>query len=164
MRTLQTQLWLSRPLEEIWEFHTDVQNLVKISPDFLKLTLNNVPETLTKGSAFQIRSENKFFKNLLQWNVEYVDWHEEADLKYFIDLQKEGPFEYWKHKHEFRRGPKELVVDDKKFTAKNEGTWIVDTVEYALKPQLKTFEWVAEKMITQLFVFRKRRLEKIFRR
>ena len=164
METLKTQLWLSQSLEEVWEFHKDIHNLVKISPDFLKLSLVNLPEKIEKGASFEIRSNNKFFKNFLKWSVEYIDWHEEADLKYFIDLQKEGPFNYWKHKHEFRRGPKELLVDEKKFTAKNEGTWIVDTLEYELKPQLKGFTWVAEKMITQLFVFRKRRLEKIFRR
>lgn len=164
IQTLQTQLWLSHPLEEIWAFHCDPQNLVKISPDFLKLTLKDVPEKLGKGSSFQILTENKFLKGLLKWNVEYIDWSDEADHKFFVDLQKDGPFEFWKHKHEFKRGTKELIVGDKKFAAKNEGTWLVDSVEYSLKPQFRRMSWVAEKMVTQLFVFRKRRLEKIFRR
>lgn len=163
-QTLQTQLWLAQPIEDIWAFHCNPLNLVEISPNFLKLTLEGVPENLGKGSSFQIRSGNKYIAKFFQWNVEYVDWFEEADLKYFVDLQKDGPFEYWKHKHEFRRGTKELILGDKKFSAKNEGTWLVDTVEYSLKPQLRKFYWVAEKMITQLFVFRKRRLERIFKR
>ncbi|MEZ4814494.1 MAG: hypothetical protein R3A80_04710 [Bdellovibrionota bacterium] len=164
VKKLETQLWLSQPLEEIWEFHCDPQNLVKISPDFLKLSLENVPYPLAKGSKFQIHSENRWLKNFFKWNVEYVDWHEEPDLKYFIDLQNSGPFESWRHKHEFKRGIKEVIVDDKKFPIKNEGTWLVDSVEYSLKPQLRKFGWVAEKVVTQLFVFRKRRLEKIFKR
>lgn len=164
VQSLQTQLWLSHSIDEIWAFHCNPENLVKISPDFLKLTLKNVPEKLGKGSSFQIHTDNKYLKGLLKWNVEYIDWSDEADVKFFVDLQKDGPFEYWKHKHEFRRGTKELVVGGKKFAAKNEGTWIVDSVEYSLKPQFRRVSWVAEKMITQLFVFRKRRLEKLFKR
>ncbi len=163
-RTLQTQLWLKQPLEEIWAFHCDPQNLVAISPDFLKLHLENVPEVMGKDSSFQIRSYNKWLKPFFKWNVEYVDWCDEPDYKFFVDLQKDGPFEVWRHKHEFKRGIKDIVIDGKTYPAKSEGTWLIDHVEYSLKPQLKKFNWVAEKVITQLFVFRKRRLEKIFKR
>lgn len=162
--TLQTQLWLKQPLEEIWSFHKDPQNLLAISPDFLKLQLENVPEVMGKGASFQIRSQNKWLKPFFKWNVEYVDWSDEPDFKFFVDLQKDGPFNVWRHKHEFRRGLNEIKTDDKNYPAKNEGTWLMDSVEYSLKPQLAKFNWVAEKVITQLFVFRKRRLEKIFKR
>lgn len=114
-RTLQTQLWLKQPLEEIWAFHSDPKNLVKISPDFLKLELENVPEVMGKNSSFQIRSSNKWLKPFFKWNVEYVDWAEEADSKYFVDLQKDGPFELWRHKHEFKRGQKEIKIEDKSY-------------------------------------------------
>jgi ligand-binding SRPBCC domain-containing protein len=162
-KTLKCELWLNRDLEEIWNFHCDPKNLVSISPDFLKLSLNGLPEALGKGATFQIVTENKFFKPFLKWDVEYVDWGEEENSKFFIDIQKEGPFHLWKHKHEFRRGTSELILGEKSFHPKNCGTWICDTLEYALKPQFRKFEWVAEKMVTQLFVFRKRRLCNIFK-
>ncbi len=163
-RTIQAQIWLKQPLSEIWEFHRDPQNLAKISPDFLKMSLLGVPEKIGKGSSFQIETQSKLLKPFFRWSVEYLEWIEEENYKCFVDTQKDGPFSYWKHKHEFKPATRELVLGEKSFHPKSEGTWIIDSLEFALKPQLKSFEWVAEKMITQLFVFRKRRLEKIFSR
>jgi ligand-binding SRPBCC domain-containing protein len=34
-KIFKSQLWLERDLEEIWSFHKDPHNLIKISPDFL---------------------------------------------------------------------------------------------------------------------------------
>ena len=161
-RGLQCQLWLAQPLDVIWDFHKDPSNLLKISPEFLKLSLQDVPATIGKGASFKITSHNKFVGPFFKWVVEYSDWGEEENYKFFVDIQKGGPFQVWKHKHEFRSALDSLEVGGRTYHPKNAGTWILDTLEYSLKPQFKKFEWVAEKMLTQLFIFRKRRLEKEF--
>lgn len=162
-KTFKSQLWLERDLEEIWSFHKDPHNLIKISPDFLRLDLVNLPEEIGIGSKFQISTKNKYLKPFVKWSVEYVDWVEEPDYKYFIDIQENGPFDHWKHKHEFKRAIDSVTVNEKQFHPKNTGTWLFDTVEFSLKGQFKKLNWVAEKMVTQLFIIRKRRLEKLFR-
>jgi ligand-binding SRPBCC domain-containing protein len=162
MAILKTDLWLPTPLEDIWDFHKDPRNLLKITPSVLKVKIDRLPEQIVKGSEILIHSESKLLKPFLKWTVRYEDWKEDADYKMFIDSQSEGPFKSWHHTHEFIRGSKELVVGEKIVKAKLPGTWIKDCVEYELKKQFKPFSFVAEKLLAKLFVYRKRALLKLF--
>ena len=162
MAILKTDLWLPTPLEDIWSFHKDPRNLLKITPSVLKVKIDLLPEQIVKGSEILIHSESKLLKPFLKWTVRYEDWKEDEDYKMFIDSQSEGPFKSWHHTHEFIRGSKELVVGEKIVKAKLPGTWIKDSVEYELKKQFKPFSFVAEKLLAKLFVYRKRALLKLF--
>ncbi len=162
MAILKTDLWLPTPLEDIWDFHKDPRNLLKITPSVLKVKIDLLPEQIVKGSEILIHSESKLLKPFLKWTVRYEDWKEDEDYKMFIDSQSEGPFKSWHHTHEFIRGSKELVVGEKIVKAKLPGTWIKDSVEYELKKQFKPFSFVAEKLLAKLFVYRKRALLKLF--
>lgn len=162
MVILKTDLWLPTPLEDIWDFHKDPRNLLKITPSVLKVKIDLLPEQIVKGSEILIYSESKLLKPFLKWTVRYEDWKEDEDYKMFIDSQSEGPFKSWHHTHEFIRGSKELVVGEKIVKAKLPGTWIKDSVEYELKKQFKPFSFVAEKLLAKLFVYRKRALLKLF--
>jgi ligand-binding SRPBCC domain-containing protein len=162
MPSLKTELWLPASLEEVWDFHKDPNNLLKITPSFFRMRLHDVPPVVGKGAEFEITSENKLLSSFMKWSVKYLDWGEQEDLKFFVDTQTQGPFESWVHRHEFKRGVKTLEVDSRPYKSKEPGTWVLDSLDYTLKGQLKPFTWVAEKMITQLFVYRKRRLEKLF--
>lgn len=162
MAILKTDLWLPTPLEDIWDFHKDPRNLLKITPSVLKVKIDLLPEQIVKGSEILIYSESKLLKPFLKWTVRYEDWKEDEDYKMFIDSQSEGPFKSWHHTHEFIRGSKELVVGEKIVKAKLPGTWIKDSVEYELKKQFKPFSFVAEKLLAKLFVYRKRALLKLF--
>lgn len=163
MAILKTDLWLPTPLEDIWDFHKDPRNLLKITPSVLKVKIDLLPEQIVKGSEILIYSESKLLKPFLKWTVRYEDWKEDEDYKMFIDSQSEGPFKSWHHTHEFIRGSKELVVGEKIVKAKLPGTWIKDSVEYELKKQFKPFSFVAEKLLAKLFVYRKRALLKLFK-
>ncbi|MEI7441421.1 MAG: SRPBCC family protein [bacterium] len=162
MAILKTDLWLPTPLEDIWDFHKDPRNLLKITPSVLKVKVDLLPEQIVKGSEILIHSESKLLKPFLKWTVRYEDWKEDENYKMFIDSQSEGPFKSWHHTHEFIRGSKELVVGEKIVKAKLPGTWIKDSVEYELKKQFKPFSFVAEKLLAKLFVYRKRALLKLF--
>ncbi len=162
MAILKTDLWLPTPLEDIWDFHKDPRNLLKITPSVLKVKIDLLPEQIVKGSEILIHSESKLLKPFLKWTVRYEEWKEDEDYKMFIDSQSEGPFKSWHHTHEFIRGSKELVVGEKIVKAKLPGTWIKDSVEYELKKQFKPFSFVAEKLLAKLFVYRKRALLKLF--
>jgi hypothetical protein len=162
MAILKTDLWLPTPLEDIWDFHKDPRNLLKITPSVLKVKIDLLPEQIVKGSEILIHSESKLLKPFLKWTVRYEDWKEDENYKMFIDSQSEGPFKSWHHTHEFIRGSKELIVGEKIVKAKLPGTWIKDSVEYELKKQFKPFSFVAEKLLAKLFVYRKRALLKLF--
>jgi ligand-binding SRPBCC domain-containing protein len=162
MPILKTDLWLPASLEDIWDFHKDPRNLLKITPAMLKVKIDLLPEQIVKGSELLIHSESKILKPFLKWTVLYEDWKEDEDYKMFKDSQSQGPFKSWHHTHEFIRGTRELIVGEKIVKSKLPGTWVKDTVEYELKKQFKPFSFVAEKLLTKLFVFRKRTLLKLF--
>ena len=162
MPLLQAELWLPASLEEVWEFHKDPKNLSKISPEFLKLSLKNVPAVMTAGASFSISSNNSWLKPFLNWKVQYEQWTEDPDYKCFVDVQSEGPFKIWHHQHEFVRGKTELDVNGKKVKPKEPGMWIKDTLNYELKTNFKAASFVAGTVLERVFVFRKKRLVKLF--
>lgn len=162
MPIIQTELWLPASLEDVWAFHKNPQSLLKITPNFLKLVLSGVPETIGAGSTFNIRSQNRFLNRFFNWAVQYEDWVEEPNYKKFIDVQSQGPFKSWHHVHEFKRGTEQLSIEGKIIKPKEPGTWVIDTIEYSLKSHMRAGQFIAEKVLPQLFVYRKKLLVKMF--
>ena len=54
MPILKTDLWLPASLEDIWDFHKDPRNLLKITPAMLKVKIDRLPEQIVKGSEILI--------------------------------------------------------------------------------------------------------------
>lgn len=85
-------------IEELFDFHTDTNNLPKISPAFPKVTILEIDDPpLREGSAVKIRLLLPLFP---------VDWHVRIGTlrrsELIVDVQEKGPFAYWVHEHQFK--------------------------------------------------------------
>lgn len=114
------------PLETVWQFHSTVDGLVAITPDWLGLTVESVvgpdgepdPEVLEAGSevTLAVRPFGVGPRDAWTSRITHRERHgEAAELR---DEMVDGPFPRWHHTH--------------RFAAEPGGTWLVDRVEYEL--------------------------------
>lgn len=104
-------------LQKAWSFFSDPNNLIKLTPDEMKMRLlskengsGNLHETVIFGF--------KLFGLIPQkWKSEIRDWNPPHS---FRDLQISGPYRYWNHLHT-------LEETDR-------GVKVIDQIEYAIPP------------------------------
>lgn len=112
-RLIRRQL-IPRPIEEVFAFFQDVENLEAITPAFLHFQIVTPrPIVLLPGTLIDYRL--RLFGVPIGWQTR-IEVFEPP--RRFVDTQLRGPYRLWRHLHEF------TVVDG--------GTWMVDSVEYAL--------------------------------
>jgi ligand-binding SRPBCC domain-containing protein len=111
---LETTTWLSRPLEEVFAFFTDVGNLERITPPELAFRIvTPLPVAITEGTLIEYRL--RLYGMPFGWRTRISLW--EPPLR-FVDEQLQGPYRTWVHLHRFE------TVED--------GTRMTDRVEYRL--------------------------------
>jgi len=95
-----------RPLDEVFEFFSQAENLQQLTPPWLHFQILSVdPAPVRKGTLiFPVR-----------WTSEIQEW--EPPYR-FVDVQLKGPYKLWHHEH--------------RFAAEGNGTCITDEVQYLL--------------------------------
>ena len=100
-------------LIDVFAFYNDLNNLVRITPSSMKMEILNVDGNMRKGTRIEMRFRPWLF---------FVDWTaviaEHEPNRNFMDVQEKGPFAKFQHRHEFQ--------------AVQEGTRLVDVIEYEL--------------------------------
>ena len=126
---LEFEQWVPYPLEHVFAFFSNPENLPRIMPasSGTKLVaLNRVPAppgTLSDkaaGVGSTIVTSFLIFPFLpvrAQWiaRITEFEWHH-----HFADVQDKGPFKSWHHRHEFRAESREGI----------EGTLVRDVIDY----------------------------------
>ena len=111
---LHRELWVPRPLPEVFEFFARAENLERITPPWLQFRiLTPLPIEMKQGATIAYSLRLRGIR--LGWLTEIERWNPPVE---FIDVQTKGPYRLWRHTHRFSE------VDG--------GTSIVDTVHYAL--------------------------------
>lgn len=120
MPTYRRQTRVRAPFDEVWAFHSGIQGLEALTPDFMNLEVDRVvgpdderdPEVLEAGSR-AYASVRPFGVGPRQRWVSVILEREEADgVAYFVDEMEDGPFPYWRHTHRFYDAGEETVVED----------------------------------------------------
>ena len=83
-------------IEELFQFHTDMRNLVNITPPDTKVTLINKDFVPHEGGVLKIKTVKNFIPTT--WEVK-IDKMQEPNL--LVDIALKSPFKYWKHSHVF---------------------------------------------------------------
>lgn len=126
MPTYHRQIRVDAPLDEVWEFHSGVEGLVKLTPDWMNMRVEGVrgpdgepdPEELTEESEVEL-SLRPFGVGPKQGWVSRIIYREKDDVSgIFRDEMDGGPFAKWVHTH--------------RFVADGDGTVVYDDVEYKL--------------------------------
>ena len=139
-----TKVWVNRTTDEAFEFFSDLNNLVLLTPRLMNMNIDNsyLQERVNKDTSFEIKIGYKPF--ILKWQSEITDWN---PSNYFSDQQTSGPYSKWIHKHSFTEG--------------EGGTWIIDEVEY--KPKLFPFvgKIFYKLLLKSMFSYRDKQVKKL---
>jgi ligand-binding SRPBCC domain-containing protein len=147
VHTLKTELWLPRPLEEVFAFFSDAGNLDVLTPPYLHFKIKT-PLPIPMGAGTLIDYTIRWRGIPLNWRTEIAAW--EPPYR-FIDRQIKGPYSQWIHEHTFE--------------AKDDGTLMRDQVDYAVPGWI--FEplvarWIVTPDVENIFAYRRQKMLELF--
>jgi ligand-binding SRPBCC domain-containing protein len=145
MPILEFEITLAAPLDAVWAFHDDVNNLVVLSPPESQVKLESADAPVKEGSQIVITAKGPVGR--VRWVARIAEhtppravvFGEEAR---FVDVQESGPFKTWWHEHDFER------VDEK-------STRVLDRITYRVG--WGPIGWLADVLLVR------RRLRLMFR-
>lgn len=114
------------PLEAVWGFHTTVDGLIAVTPDWLRLRVDSVigpdgeadPEELEVGTSVRLSVRPFGLAPRRSWTSQITHRAAGDDAAELRDVMVEGPFPRWHHIHQF--------------ATEQGGTRLTDRVEYEL--------------------------------
>jgi ligand-binding SRPBCC domain-containing protein len=111
---LEREQIVPRPVEEVFAFFSEAQNLEELTPPFLRFQiLTPLPIAMGEGTLIDYRI--RLFGVPMKWRTRIDVW--EPNVR-FVDRQLRGPYADWRHLHAF-----EPVAG---------GTRMLDRVDYAI--------------------------------
>lgn len=140
----EAELWLGRPITEVFEFFSNAANLQCITPnwlDFSILTPNPIPMRVGALIDYRLRIHGI----PVRWRTRISAWEPPF---YFADEQLKGPYRLWFHEHYFR--------------PVNDGTSMIDRVHFRV-PGGRLVSWLfVRRDVEKIFAFRRKELLRRF--
>jgi ligand-binding SRPBCC domain-containing protein len=97
IRTMTVEMWVPRPIAEVFALFGDAGNLEQLTPPSLGLrVLTPRPINLRAGTIIDYRLRLGLLP--LHWRSEITVWEPPHR---FVDTQLRGPYRHWVHKHSF---------------------------------------------------------------
>ena len=128
-----SEIWLARPIKEVFAFFSDAANLDSITPPWVSFrTVTRQPIEMHVGAVIDYRLRVRGFP--IRWRSEITAWEPPY---HFVDEQTRGPYRLWIHAH--------------KFESRNGGALVCDDVRYAVP-----FDWLLHRLVVR------RDVERIF--
>ena len=142
--TLHAELWLPRPLAEIFPFFAEAGNLEELTPPWMKFeVLTPAPIVMRTGASIDYRI--RVHAVPIRWRTEIVEWNPPHR---FIDVQLKGPYTLWHHTHTFEE--------------RDGGTVCFDDVRYRPFGGALINALFVRRDIDRIFQFRRERLLELF--
>ena len=144
---LTRELWVARPLDEVFEFFADAKNLAVITPPWLDFKIVT-PAPIRMEVGTNILYRIRWHGLPMRWTTRITRW--EPPMA-FTDVQISGPYRLWQHSH--------------RFAAERGGTRVTDEVRYTLP-----FGWLGlavhaiavKRSLRQIFDYRMARIAELF--
>jgi ligand-binding SRPBCC domain-containing protein len=141
---LQRELWLPRPLTEIFPFFTEATNLEALTPPWLNFRiLSPRPILMRVGTLINYRIVVHGMP--FRWQSEITVWEPPHR---FVDEQRRGPYRIWRHEH--------------RFAERDKGTIVSDRVQYAVLFDSVVHRWLVRPDIERIFSFRTKKMQDLF--
>lgn len=149
LQTLQREEWIPSPLEQVFSFFGDAENLERITPPWLNFQILS-PRPIQMAVGTKIVYQIRWHGPRMRWTTEIVEWNPPFG---FVDVQLKGPYRLWRHSHSFAK--------------QRDGTLMRDLVCYELP-----FGWLGQiahaaivrKNLAEIFDYRVRAISEIFAR
>lgn len=138
---LRAEQELELPLDQVFKFFSQHQNLERITPGFLNFkVLSTSAEVMQEGLLIDYRLSLHGVP--LRWQSEITCW--EPPYR-FVDEQRRGPYRYWIHEHSFKSKKDELG---------KESTLVKDEVRYSVFGGELIHRFFVKPDIEKIFSFR----------
>ena len=141
---IKRDLWLPRPLDDVFAFFSNAANLEALTPPWLHFHILNPAVVIRAGTRIDYRLTLHGIP--LQWQSEISQWDPPSS---FVDEQRKGPYRRWVHTHTF--------------AAERGGTRIGDAVDFEVP-----FGWLVGgfvmRDVEKIFAFRQQALLERFGR
>ncbi|MFB6201557.1 MAG: SRPBCC family protein [Halorhabdus sp.] len=157
MAVYERSVTVRAPFEIVWDFHSTVDGLEALTPDWLNLALEDVrgpddtpdPPEMVPGSTAVVSLRPFGIGPRQMTTTRIVERDRSEDEGYFVDVMTGGPFSRFEHTHRF-----EAVAG---------GTRVTDRVEYDLVggPCGRIVSPLAVVGIAPLFRYRHRRTKSL---
>ena len=109
MSYFERSVLINCPIEKVFGFHSDTNNLSKITPDFIKVSIIKIDLPLRLQSEISLEvTQFRFIRT--RWNIRLTEFD---PFKLITDTQVKGPFKKWEHKHCFEKENGNTLMTDK---------------------------------------------------
>lgn len=142
--TFETELWLPRPLEEVFPFFAEARNLETLTPPWVGFEVLT-PEPITMGCGTLIDYRIRVHGIPLRWRTEIAEWQPPHR---FVDRQLRGPYTLWHHTHTFEE--------------RDGGTLCRDRVRYRPRGGALMNRLFVRRDVERIFRFREQRMRELF--
>jgi len=129
MATYRREVRVDAPLDEVWAFHSRIEGLERLTPDWLHLRVEGVsgPDgengdgdgVLDVGSEIRLSLRPFGVGPRQQWTSRITRRERGDGTAVFEDVMVGGPFPTWRHTHQF-------------YAVSGDATLVRDRVEYEL--------------------------------
>jgi ligand-binding SRPBCC domain-containing protein len=121
MPTYERSTRVAAPFEDVWEFHSNEQGLIALTPDWMNLEIEDVrgpdgepdPAVLGTGSVIESSVRPLGLGPRQGWTSEITARDRSEGSAYFRDVMTDGPFREWRHTHMFYADDGTTVVRDR---------------------------------------------------
>ena len=138
--TLRNEVWLPRPIDEVFEFFSDAYNLEALTPPILRFeVLTPAPTRMAVGTLIDYKLRLRGIP--VRWQSEITVWEPPHR---FVDEQRRGPYSMWVHEHTFEK--------------KDGGTLAKDNVNYAVPGGALVNRLFVARDVRKIFEYRTERL------
>ncbi len=145
IHTLQSEVWVPYPREEVFAFFSRAENLEALTPHWLYFSILSLsPISMKAGTRILYRL--RLHGIPLRWESEITAWEPPHR---FVDEQRRGPYRRWVHEHQF--------------SEHEGGTKIRDTVQYSVAGGLLVHRLFVAPNLDKIFEFRRQKVGEIFR-
>lgn len=144
---MENSLGVNAPIEEVWNFFSNPNNLAVLTPPEFKLQFIGEPSSrmFTGQRIAYVMSLLPGFR--IRWEGEIT---EVIQRQRFIDEQRKGPYAFWRHQHLFYE--------------KEDGTEIHDSLEYSLPFGMigAVGQPFVKRKMNAMFTYRNEKLKEVF--
>ncbi len=147
MYTLHREQWIERPIDEVFAFFADAQNLEEITPAWVGFKILSMSTDSIEGGTI-IRYLLRLHGIPVHWRTKICEWDPPCS---FVDEQTRGPYKIWRHTHKFEaHGSRTRMVDEVHYSLP---FGILGRIVHALK---------VRKDVSRIFDYRRQRIDALF--
>ena len=141
---LVRELWVPRPLSEVFPFFSEAKNLEQLTPDWLNFQiLSPLPIEMRVGALIDYRI--RLYKVPMRWRTLISAWEPPHR---FVDEQLRGPYSIWWHEHTF--------------VEKDGGTLLADRVRYQAPLWFLSHPLMVNRQLQRIFEYRTDVIRRLF--